>query len=165
MSDSLYNELGIAPLQALFLFPVYADREDYKKKTGKEAPPYNPALPVKTWEDPAAASKRVVTYFYATWDRVNAPKVESIDFSGRYAAQLNLLPENFTAFTDEEKKNAADMIPIPIRELLPHEALVGDMFAGILVRDTTVEPKGGAGSFSSADRALLHKIAEALGVK
>jgi hypothetical protein len=57
------------------------------------------------------------------------------------------------------------MIPIPIRELLPHEALVGDMFAGILVRDTTVEPKGNGCNFSSADRALLHKIAEALGVK
>lgn len=43
------------PVSDLFLFPVRVDRGAYLKATGEQAPPFNAALPVKQWEDPAAA--------------------------------------------------------------------------------------------------------------
>jgi hypothetical protein len=40
------------PLSALYLFPLYLTRAAYQQATGKQAPPFNPSLPIKTWADP-----------------------------------------------------------------------------------------------------------------
>lgn len=39
------------PVSILYLFPNYQTREAYKLATGRDAPTYDPTLPVKGWED------------------------------------------------------------------------------------------------------------------
>ena len=41
------------PISDLYLFPSYMDRAAYLAAVGTQAPPFNPALPVKEWVDPA----------------------------------------------------------------------------------------------------------------
>jgi len=46
----------------LYLFPQFRDRGDYAVKTGHQAPPFNPARRVQTWEDPSATTNTTYTY-------------------------------------------------------------------------------------------------------
>jgi hypothetical protein len=41
------------PISDLYLFANYPDRAAYLAAVGTQAPPYNPALPIKGWADPA----------------------------------------------------------------------------------------------------------------
>jgi len=38
------------PISDLYLFPNYADRAAYAAAVGTQAPPFNPALPIKGWQ-------------------------------------------------------------------------------------------------------------------
>ncbi len=49
MADSPYTDIG-----TLYKFETFISQEDYKQKTGKEAPVYDANLPQKGWEDLAA---------------------------------------------------------------------------------------------------------------
>jgi hypothetical protein len=41
------------PISDLYLLPNYGDRAAYVAAVGNQAPPFNPALPIKGWADPA----------------------------------------------------------------------------------------------------------------
>ena len=41
------------PISDLYVFTNYADRAAYLAAVGTQAPPFNPALPIKAWADPA----------------------------------------------------------------------------------------------------------------
>jgi hypothetical protein len=41
------------PISDLYLYPNYATRAAYQTATGQQAPPFNVALPIKGWSDPA----------------------------------------------------------------------------------------------------------------
>ena len=45
------------PISSLYLFPVYSTRAAYLAATGQQAPPFNPALPIKQWSDPAPSGQ------------------------------------------------------------------------------------------------------------
>jgi hypothetical protein len=47
-------DLAQYPISELDLFPSYATRAAYLAATGKQAPPFNPALPLKAWFDSVA---------------------------------------------------------------------------------------------------------------
>lgn len=160
---------GTYALTDLALFPIYADSEDYFKKTGKIAPMYDPRFEVKNWEDPDAASKRFVSYTVVEWDNVNVPTEGTLDLPGKWAASVNLLPPNYTALTEQEKKIALEgATPLPIRPLKSSEVFKVHPLGGVYVVDTAVAelptvPAAGDG-FTKADRELLGKIAAKLGV-
>jgi hypothetical protein len=54
------------PISDLYLFPVYQTREDYRKRTGKRAPAFDPSKPVRTWED-TGPGPETRTYFGFDW--------------------------------------------------------------------------------------------------
>ena len=45
------------PISDLYLFADYADRAAYLAAVGAQAPPFNPALPIKGWADPAPSGQ------------------------------------------------------------------------------------------------------------
>jgi len=50
------------PLSDLYLFPAYATRAAYQQATGQQAPPFNPALPIQTWADPAPSGQPYLVF-------------------------------------------------------------------------------------------------------
>ena len=45
------------PISTLYLFPLYATRATYQQATGQQAPPFNPACPLKGWADPSPSGQ------------------------------------------------------------------------------------------------------------
>ena len=158
-------------LQKLCLFPEFGSREDYRKATGQEAPPWTPGRPLKLWFDPAAADspKRSIIY-----DQVLAvsehgvalhgpddkPFLEPLVLYKQEAATVNLRPEG--APPPEEELVP---VPVPLRALDPEEELDFDWGGIVIVRNKTwkqEEDASGSG-FGEKDRALLTAIAKKLG--
>jgi len=52
-------------ISELNLFPVYTSRAAYQQVTGQQAPPFNPALPIKQWADPSPTGQPYI-YFDST---------------------------------------------------------------------------------------------------
>lgn len=49
-------------VSALNLFPVYATRAAYQQASGQQAPPFDPAQPVKGWVDPAPSGQPYLVF-------------------------------------------------------------------------------------------------------
>jgi hypothetical protein len=56
------------PISDLYLFTTYADRAAYLAAVGTQAPPFNPALPIKEWADPSPGGQP-----YLMFDATAAP--------------------------------------------------------------------------------------------
>lgn len=78
-------------IDILTLFPPFADRADYKAKTGHQAPPFLRTLPVKHWEDPGAkASPPGSAYPFFYINRLGPPLRLSETITAAEAARVNL---------------------------------------------------------------------------
>ena len=67
-------------ISVLDLFPVYATRAAYQQATGQQAPPFDPAQPIKGWSDPAPTGQP-----YSVFD----PTATATG----YVSQLTLTPQ------------------------------------------------------------------------
>lgn len=155
---------GIFPLDALHLFRAFQSRAQYKEATGKDAPDFDPRLPVKNWFDPDAAGKRGTrTYLVYSWAQDKLPELEEYTVAATYAASVNMLPDRLDV--GDNKDGVAE--PVPVRDLKASEIFVS-LPGGIAVQDTSL--LGGAGGavggdgFVRADRDVLMRIADKLGV-
>jgi len=157
----------------LYLFPVYATREEYQKATGQEAPAWNPYRQPKCWFDPKAkesASRRLV-YEYALAmddegrflrDANGNPMLDALVLDRDEAGSVNIPPRG-TGATNVPGADAAE-VPVPMRALEPNEELFFD-FGGIpTVRNKDLWEQYEV-SFGLEDRTLLKKIAQKLGVE
>jgi hypothetical protein len=156
-------------LDALYLFPLFQTREQYKQATGTEAPPFDPQRQPKFWFDPAAAlsARRNVIY-----DRVIAladngtpaldaegrPVLEPLVISKFDAATVNMPPEGPAA-----PEIRGPMLPMPLRAPEPEEELILDYTGAVVVRNKTIAEEQAAG-FGPEDRAVLRAIARKLNV-
>src|SRR5579862_1513578 len=71
-------------IAALNLFPVYTTRAAYQQATGRQAPPFDPAQPVKGWLDPTPSGQPYLVF-------------DSNAASTGYLSQLNLTPAQATS--------------------------------------------------------------------
>jgi hypothetical protein len=54
------------PISDLYLFPVYTNRAAYLAATGKQAPAFNPAWPIKEWFDPSPSGNPYLVFSAST---------------------------------------------------------------------------------------------------
>lgn len=158
MSQSQYG------IETLYLFPIYSSRANYRAKTGKEAPPWNPLKPIKAWIDESIVSKPrgFVYYDVVETDEANnyvagpdgCPVIKSWPVALSEAGKINLPDEDGT-FTQDQLATA---VPVPIRKLRLEEELV---FFGpgnvVLVRNKILYrlEMEQAAVFLGSDRAIL----------
>ena len=150
---------------------TFSNQADYFAKTGKTAPQYNPALPIKAWIDTSApAGFAMLTYNTAHLDaNGQKPVVTTISMPSFLASAVNLPPDSGPI-----PHSTAGTYLTPIRALLPNEQLVASPFSpngigGVVNLDlynpnppASAPPTGG---FTDADRSLLKAIAAAIGIK
>ncbi|MBS1825263.1 MAG: hypothetical protein JST93_08070 [Acidobacteria bacterium] len=160
-------------LANLYLFPVYQTREEYRQKTGQEAPPFDPTKPVKSWCDPSAlaSSRRKLIY-----DNVVAladsgrplagpdgqPMLEPLMIDRDFAAVVNIPVKDFTGQFPETPTIGVE-IPVPMRALEAGEELFFGFGGVVMVRNREAFEKVEVG-FLHEDRLLLRAIASKLGV-
>ncbi|MBL8178353.1 MAG: hypothetical protein JNK48_26995 [Bryobacterales bacterium] len=170
MSALPYPTYGLAHLYA---FPVYQTREEYRQKTGMEAPPFDPSKPVKSWCDPAAAA---ATRRKLVYDNVIAmadsglplagadgkPMLEPLMIDKDFAAVVNIPVKDFTGEIPEQKTIGVE-IPVPLRALEEGEELYFGFGGVVMIRNTKEFEKIEVG-FLHEDRLLLRAIASKLGV-
>jgi hypothetical protein len=79
------------PISDLNLFANYADRAAYLAAVGTEAPPFNPALPIKGWADPAPNGEPYLMFdaasppFYTVELAVPASAAVTVNLPGAYS--------------------------------------------------------------------------------
>lgn len=165
-----YPTYGLANL---YLFPVYQTREEYRQKTGMEAPPFDPTKPVKSWCDPAAAA---ATRRKLVYDNVIAmadtglpladangnPMMEPLMIDKDFAAVVNIPVKDFTGRIPEQASTGVE-IPVPLRALEAGEELIFG-FGGIVMIRNTKEFEEIKVGFLHEDRLLLRAIASKLGI-
>ncbi len=181
------------PLQEFYSFPVYASREDYEAKTGKVAAPWNPDRPLKLWADEnptdtaydelngEEATYRPVLSVQANGTLRNGPDGQPVTGSMRLNVEIaktyNFLPAKGVfplrgeqwhgiTITAAHIANAQRTIQVPLT--LPEGAKV--VYAPgigsvpvVLLRGESL-PGVAQGGFTDADRLLIQKIAQKLGV-
>lgn len=163
---------GMYPINNLYLFPVFQTRDEYVKATGEEAPAWNPNKPVKTWFDPAARNTTKRTFLYDNTlvtdengmlipDANSHPQLDQLALLREDAANVNMLPRE--TMVDYGPGSKVASIPVPLRDLKPNEELVFVFGGGVAVRDKDAF-QSNITAFTPADRALLVKIAQKLGV-
>lgn len=79
------------PISLLNLFPVYATRSAYQQASGQQAPPFDPAQPVKGWADPAPDGQPYVVFDpgalvsgYVSQLAVPAAQASKVNLPGTY---------------------------------------------------------------------------------
>ena len=157
-------------LEELHLFPYYQTREDYRAKTGHDAPPWNSSRPPKAWEDPKAlesARRNVVYDLVVAYAKNGAPLVDANEkpmfdllvLTKEEAAVVNIPPKGPTV----ANIFGADVpeIPPPLRPLEPSEELFMPFFGVVAVRNRDFMPLEPV--FNQNDRSLLKAIAQKLG--
>jgi hypothetical protein len=172
--------VGEYPITALIPSNIqtYTNQAEFLAKTGKNAPSWNPALPLKGWVDTAAPTGTfaMLTYNTAHLDKsFQHPVVTQISVPNYLAGTINLPPDSgpFAPSTAGEYLT-------PIRALLPNEKLVPRQM-GLFdvvntdIYDPTAPPAAtgtGSAGFTDADRATLNAntvtlnaIAAAMGIK
>jgi hypothetical protein len=163
-----YPTYGISNL---YLFPLYQTREAYREATGKEAPPYNPLKPIKSWFDPKASEnpRRKLVYDNVIAladngqplvDENGRPFLEPLLIDREDAAAVNI---PIKGFDRAPEPTTGFEVPVPLRALEPGEELYFQFGGAIAIRNTTLWEQLEEG-FTASDRALLHSIAEKLGV-
>ena len=158
-------------LEELHLFPYYQTREDYRAKTGHDAPPWNPNRPPKAWEDLKAndsARRNVVYDSVIAYAKNGAPLVDANEkpmldvlvLTKEEAASVNIPPKGPTV----SNIAGADVpeIPPPLRALQPTEELFMPFFGVVAVRNRDFMPL--EPGFNQNDRSLLKAIAQKLGI-
>lgn len=158
-------------LEELYLFPYYQTREDYRAKTGHDAPPWNPNRPPKAWEDLKAndsARRNVVYDSVIAYAKNGAPLVDANEkpmldvlvLTKEEAASVNIPPKGPTV----SNIAGADVpeIPPPLRALQPTEELFMPFFGVVAVRNRDFMPL--EPGFNQNDRSLLKAIAQKLGI-
>ena len=79
------------PISDLYLFPDYTDRAAYLAATGRQAPPYNDALPIKPWADPSPSGQPYLMFDstaapgYSVEVAVPAPVAGAVNLPGAYS--------------------------------------------------------------------------------
>lgn len=163
------------PVSILYLFPNYQTREAYKLLTGRDAPTYDPTLPVKGWEDLDIRNdenRRVlvidVMYNYTIarfaddspvtfpdQSVVLQPKMVDKVFAGR----VNIPPKS----VDQPSLPAPHgEIYTPLRALKPTERIVSTAF-GMHVEDSEItdpqanEPAPATGGLTFEEAAMLRQ--------
>lgn len=168
------------PLSALYLFPVFQTREQFKQVMGYDAPPYNPSIQVKSWMDLSAqgSAQRNVIYQNVIALAENGqpllnekgePFFELMLLRREIASSANIKPKSFDGSAVELPETGYE-IPVPCRELLPEESLYLSFGGLVMVRNSKNEAKEPApvpapGDFTQEDRALLQAIATKIGVR
>jgi len=158
-------------LDKLYLFPYYQTREDYRRATGQEPPPWDPNRPPKYWFDPNArlSTRRNVVYdcVIATSESGKPlmgpdgkPMLDFLVLTKEEAATVNIPPKDVSNVPGADKPE----VPCPLRPLEPGEELFFDFGGIVAVKNTELYPQLEVG-FTAQDRALLRAIAQKLGVQ
>jgi hypothetical protein len=161
-------------IQHLYLFPMYATRDEYRQATGEEPPAWNPYRAPKGWFDPKAKSspsRRVVYELaLATHPDTGAvlagpdgkPLLDALVLDRDEAATVNIPPTD----TGSTNVPGADQpqVPVPLRPLEPNEELFFDFGRSVAVKNLDLFPELEVG-FTHQDRILLKAIATKLGVE
>ena len=166
------TDIGMFPINDLYIFPLYQTREDYFKANGTEAPPWDPNKPVKGWFDPAAriTNKRTMLYDIALLydkngmvisDDKGIPQVDQLALLKEDAGAVNLLPRE--KLVDYGPGSRVAPIPVPMRALKSTEEFVFT-FGGVVAVRIKDAYKTTVNAFTIGDRQLLEKIAQKLGV-
>ncbi len=165
-------------IQSLYLFPIYQTREAYKAATGKNTPTWNPAKPIKSWEDPnppTADEDGNVQYLALALgaDKVHpavgpsgTPYLRKYSISREDATQVNIPPKDFSHQTDRPDPGslspmAAIEVFIPCRELSLDEELFFAWGGRVEIRSKTkpIDPSNpSAPSPSSADLSEIRQL-------
>jgi len=91
------------PISDLYLFANYADRAAYLAAAATQAPPFNPALPIKGWADPAPNGQP-----YLVFDDASGQALE-LSVPAAAAAALNL-PGTYNYPAYVETSTAAQIV-------------------------------------------------------
>ena len=171
----------MAGIETLYRFPVFQTREEYKQATGKEAPPYNPSLPVKSWfdPDPPKADEYGDVYYLglalAADGRTPAvqagsglPFLRKFRIKAEHAGVVNIPVKKFDGSVQDPgsfSTLAALDVPFPCRNLLPEEELRFGFGATVQVhlKSTTAVPVE-SGATDPEVKALLVAINSKLDV-
>jgi hypothetical protein len=158
----------------LRLFPRYPTREEYRLKTGTEAPPFDPNRNLKRWFDPNPESlSRTITYprvlarneeGFPVEDANGKPMLEPMTIDKSFAATVNIPPDNYTVTVDTG--GPLYEYECPLRELLPDETLIFGLMNVVVVRNVKLWQDhivNESNLFLPSDRALLEAIAKAVG--
>jgi len=129
----------MAGIQNLYVFPVYQTREQYKAATGKDAPPWNPSKPVKSWLDPTpppmSDADGDVRYLMLALGadgktpavKNGAPYLRMTRVAHAEAIAVNIPPKEFYDQRIQDpgalSPFASLEVPVPCRDLLPDEEL------------------------------------------
>lgn len=159
-------------IQTLYLFPVYQTREDYRAKVGTEPPPFDPAKPVKCWQDTAAHAnpRRKIVYDNVLAvadngvplvDGDGKPYFEPLLIDREDAGTVNIPVKDFSG-KQQEQPTVGVEVPVPVRALTPNEELVVGFGGLVTVRNKSFMIE--TGTWTLEDRKLLHAIAVKLGV-
>jgi hypothetical protein len=70
--------LGQYPISALYLFAVWLDRASFLAANGVQAPPFNPALPVKEWADASPSGQPYLAFDTTAGNTVELPLPASV---------------------------------------------------------------------------------------
>lgn len=157
------------PLNDFYLFPVFSTREEYRKATGQEAPPYNPARAPKHWFDPKAGAspRRTVVYDLAIQtadqgqplaDKEGKPVVDVLLLTRDEAATVNMW-ESGNGFAPP----TLPRVEPPLREPDPGQEFAF-IFPGVVGVLDRAKSEASAPNFTPADRATLQAIAKKLGL-
>jgi hypothetical protein len=107
------------PISDLYLFTNYASRSAYMASTDNQAPPFNPALPIKGWADPAPSGQPYLMFdaaappAYTVELAVPAPAAGAVNLPGAY---------NYPAYVSvptvaEQQGPYGPLGPVPVGEL------------------------------------------------
>lgn len=161
-------------LNTLYLFSVYQTREEYRTAIGKDAPPFDPAKPIKSWFDPKAGenARRKLVYENVLAiadngaplvDEKGKPFLEPLLIDREDAAAVNIPVKDFTGKIQEQPTSTRE-VPVPMRALTENEELVLGLMGLVSVRNKAALDEQTTG-FTLHDRAMLQAIAVKLGVK
>lgn len=157
-------EYGVSELA---LFEVYQTREAYKAKFGVDPPKFDETERPKYWFDttPDTTDMEADVSYLVCRKVNNVPKLMRVSVPVWEAIRVNI--------PDSVQEGAAGIGPyiktprdLPIRELLPGEALFVDFggIPGIMRADLKAAEDEKAESFTPKDRVMLKAIAAKLGV-
>jgi hypothetical protein len=152
------SQFGLAEIQDPRV-TAYQSREDYQKKTGHEAPAYNPSVPNKHWSFTDPTTARSVTVRVV--DVIDGePRVVVLTVPMAYAQWVNISPGGTNAAPADSSQ---EWIGLPIQLLRVDEYLALTFGGLIVVRNRTrfAEP---VSDFEERVIGLLGAIAGKLGI-
>lgn len=157
-------------LHHLYRFPVFQTREAYRQATGREAPPYDPAKPPKSWFDPDAAANPRRRLVYETVVAYAENGFPLVDAEGKPVLEPLVIDRDFAAVVNiPNKLGSPDQtvsgpeIPVPLRPLESGEEMYLQFGGSVAVKNKALFDAV-ATTYGAEDRALLRAIAEKLGV-